>query len=121
MLIAALFTGCGGGAKKISPDEAMKMMESESNYVILDVRTEPEYNRRHIANAQLHPIGELRQGVMPTAIVSDKNQLVFVYCWAGRRAEEAANILAENGYTNVYDIGGLATWKGETIEGEADD
>ena len=121
MLIAALFAGCGGGAKTISQEEAMQMMQSETDYVILDVRTEPEYERKHIANAKVFPVGELRNGVMPTELVRDKNQIVFVYCWAGRRAEDAANILAENGYTNVYNIGGLVSWKGETIEGEADE
>ena len=82
--------------KKISQEEAMQMMQSETDYVILDVRTEPEYEKKHIANAKVFPVGELRNGVMPTELVRDKNQIVFVYCWAGRRAEEASNILAKD-------------------------
>ena len=117
ILIVVLFAGCGNSAKTISQEEAMKMMQSETNYVILDVRTEPEYDKKHIMSAKLFPIEKIRQGVMPTELVTDKNQIVFVYCWAGRRAEEASNILAENGYINVYNIGGLANWTG-SVAGE---
>ena len=117
ILLAVFFAGCGGGVKTISQEEAMQMMQSETDYVILDVRTEPEYEKKHIANAKFFPVGELRNGVMPTELVHDKAQIVFVYCWAGRRAEEASNILAENGYINVYNIGGLASWSG-SVAGE---
>ncbi len=120
ILIVVLFAGCGNSAKTISQEEAMQMMQSETDYVILDVRTEPEYEKKHIANAKVFPVGELRNGVMPTELVRDKNQIVFVYCWAGRRAEEASNILAENGYINVYNIGGLASWTGSVVGEEVE-
>ena len=121
ILIAAICTGCGSPSyRNISQEDAVQMMQSETDYVILDVRTEPEYDKKHIMSAKLFPIEKIRQGVMPTELVTDKNQIVFVYCWAGRRAEEASNILAENGYINVYNIGGLANWTGSVVGEEVE-
>ena len=114
---AAIFSGCGvsNAPKHLSTDEAVKFMAAEKNYLLVDVRTSKEYEKRHIPNAILVPIEELREGKF--GALPDKNRALLIYCWTGRRAEDAAEILVKNGYTRVYEIGGLVDWTGDT-EGE---
>ena len=112
--IAMLCTGCGNSYTHISQEEAMQMMKTEQNYLIVDVRTKEEYNKKHIPGAVLVPIADIRDGKLDS--LPDKNQKLFVYCWTGRRAEDASELLSSRGYQNVYEIGGLVDWTGE-IEG----
>ena len=111
---AAILTGCGGSSepKHLTADEAIKFMAAEKNFLIVDVRTQEEYDKKHIPNAILVPIDDLRAGKF--AALSDKNKTLLVYCWTGRRAEDAAKILVDNGYKNVYEFGGLVDWTGAT-------
>ena len=116
-ILMMTFSGCGGTAasyKHLSADEAIKIMQTEKNILILDVRTREEYDKKHIPNAVLLPIEELRKGNFEP--LKDKNQKILIYCWTGRRAEDSAQILADNGYKNVYEFGGLVDWTGE-VEG----
>lgn len=116
VFVAAIFTGCDGGNSysHLTIDEALKFMATEKNFLIVDVRTYEEYEKKHIPNAKLVPIDQLKAGRFDA--LPDKNQMLLVYCWTGRRAEDAAKILANNGYKNVYEFGGLVDWTGE-IEG----
>ena len=91
----------------ISQDTAKEMMKEEKDYVILDVRTKEEYYDNHIDNAINIPLDEIEK----STVLKDKEQTIFVYCQSGRRSKEASEKLANLGYTNVYDIGGLNTWK----------
>lgn len=113
---ASLFAGCGSEYKHLSQKEALEIMRSEKDYVILDVRRQDEYDKKHIKGAMLLPIEELKRGNF-AAKLPNKDQTILVYCWTGRRAEDSAAILSNAGYTNVYDFGGLVDWTGET-EGE---
>ena len=100
--IAILLTGCsnqseGGSYMEISVNEAIEMMETEKDYIILDVRTIQEYKEGHIPNAICVPnetIGENAMEELP-----DKEQVIFVYCRSGNRSKQAATKLAEQGYT----------------------
>ena len=116
IFIAAICTGCGvmDGPKHLSTDEAIKFMATEKNYLIVDVRTPEEYEKRHIPNAILLPIEEIRAGKLDA--LPDKNQTLLIYCWTGRRAETAAEILSKRGYTKIFEIGGLVNWTGD-VEG----
>ena len=105
--------GFGNRPTQLHIDEAMKMMESTPNAILLDVREQEEYDKKHLKGAVLLPLNDLKTADLST-ILPDKNQPIFVYCWAGRRAEYAANDLAKLGYTKVYEIGGLLDWKGPT-------
>ena len=117
---AALFmAGCGysrAAYKQISQDEAVQMMEEESGYIIVDVRRPDEFNEGHISGAINIPNEEIA-GSMPPAL-PDKNQLLFIYCRSGNRSKEAAQKLADMGYTNVYEFGGINTWEGEIVTSE---
>ena len=118
VILAVIFSDYGDSADKfkhIDKDEAMKIVATEKNIVILDVRTQEEYDRKHIKNAVLLPIEEIRKGNFSEKL-PDKNQKILVYCRTGRRSEDSAKILSENGYRNICDIGGLKDWEGE-VEG----
>lgn len=95
--------------RKISPEEAKDLMV-EGN-IILDVRTEAEYDSGHIPNAILLPVDEIEAGNLE--LISDKNQVILVYCRSGNRSSIASRALIEEGYTNVYDFGGIIDWKYE--------
>lgn len=109
---AILMAGCGTNAPKhLSQDEAQKIIASNPNALIVDVRTQEEYEKKHIPNALLVPIDDLKAGDFSK--LPDKDATILTYCWTGRRAEDAATLLVDKGYKNVSDIGGLIDWTGE--------
>ena len=73
--------------------------------LIIDVRTDNEWNNGYIENAKHIPISELKKRL--NEIRAFKDQPVFTYCAAGKRAERAKNLLIENGFTNVTNLGGI--------------
>lgn len=103
---------------QISMEEAVAMMATEENYIILDVRTTEEFAEKHIPNAINIPnetIGSEELEVLP-----DKNELILVYCRSGNRSKQASEKLAALGYTNIYEFGGINDWTGELeIYGES--
>ena len=108
------------GYRQINQTTAQKMMEENEGYIILDVRTEEEYNDGHIPDAVLLPnesIGETDD----IELLPDKDQLIFVYCRSGRRSKEASKKLADLGYTNVYEFGGIIDWAGPTVKEKTSD
>ena len=114
MAAAFLLIACGGpGYKQISQDEAMKIMEEESGFLIVDVRRPDEFAEGHIEGA----INVPNEGItdkMPEEL-PDKDQLLLIYCRTGRRSKEASEKLAKIGYTNVYEFGGINTWTGTIV------
>ena len=113
-LVTTLFTGCAQGYRNISHDEAQKIISTEKDFILLDVRTPQEYEKKHIPNAVLLPIDEIKKGNV--AVLPDKNQKILIYCWTGRRAEDSAAMLVKMGYKNVLNFGGLVDWTG-AVEG----
>lgn len=100
--------------RQVTQDEAAALMKSESGYIILDVRTEEEFAGGHIPNAVCIPYDTITDADIPQ--LPDKNRLILVYCRSGRRSKIAAQQLAENGYTNVVEFGGVNTWQGELVK-----
>ena len=88
-------------------------MDKKSGYVILDVRTEEEFNAGHIENAVLIPDYEITEKA--EAMLKDKNQLILVYCRSGNRSKKAASALAAMGYKNVKEFGGIIEWPYGTV------
>ena len=99
--------------RQISMDEAVTMMEEESGYIILDVRTPEEYRERHIPNAINIPNETI--GSEDIQELPDRAQLILVYCRSGNRSKQASGKLAELGYTNIVEIGGINDWTGDTV------
>ncbi len=117
-VISIICTGCSESYNHLSMQEAVQMMKTESDYLIVDVRTREEYDKKHISNAILVPIADIREGKLDA--LPDKDQLLLLYCRTGRRAEDAAILLAKRGYSKVYEFGGILNWEGE-VEGYGDD
>ena len=99
--------------EQITPAEAKSLMDSESGYIILDVRTPEEFAEGHIEGAILIPDYEI--GEKAEKILTDKDQLILVYCRSGRRSKNAANELATLGYTNIKEFGGIIDWEYGTV------
>ncbi len=100
--------------EQISGEEAKHLMDTEKDYIIIDARTEEEFNEGHIEGAILIPeyeIGERAEKELP-----DKDQLILVYCRSGRRSKIAAEALVDLGYTNVKEFGGIIDWQYEIVK-----
>ena len=116
MLVMLLFAGCSqakGNPQEasfvnITAEKAKQLMDTEENYIILDVRTQEEYDQGHIPGATLIP--DNRIDADAEKILTDKNQLILVYCRSGRRSKLAAERLVQLGYTNIKEFGGILDW-----------
>ena len=102
--------------EQISAEKAKELMDTEKDYIILDVRTQEEFSQSHIEGALLIPDYEVAQKA--GELLTDKNQLILVYCRSGRRSKLAAEELVKLGYTNVKEFGGIIDWPYETVSEE---
>lgn len=111
-LCLLLLTGCGqqtdAAYRQISQEEAKEMMDA-GDAVVLDVREQSEYDEGHIPGAVLLPVGSIDEDTA-AAVIPEKSATVLVYCRSGNRSKTAAAALAELGYTDVYEFGGINTW-----------
>lgn len=117
LFVFLLLAGCGGGEKEtsyrqISQEEAKEMMDTQE-VIILDVREQDEYDSGHIPDAVLLPVGTIDEDTA-AAVIPEKDSTVLVYCRSGNRSKTASSALAELGYTNIYEFGGIKTWPYET-------
>lgn len=97
--------------KHVSMNDIVQIMDENENYIILDVRTQAEYNQGHIPNAICIPNETIDENVVNK--LPDKNQMILVYCRSGNRSRQAAEKLKKLGYTNLIEFGGIIDWKGE--------
>jgi len=117
ILLAALLclTGCSAEEKmtyrQISQEEAKQMMVRDDGHIIVDVRRQDEYDTGHIPGTILIPNESI--GTEQPEQLPDKDQIILIYCRSGRRSKEAAQKLADMGYTNIYEFGGIIDWTGE--------
>ena len=98
----------------ITQEEAKKMMDSGQDVIIMDVRTQAEYDEGHIPGALLLPNESI--GTQEIEDLPDKEQTILVYCRSGNRSKQAAQKLAELGYTNIYEFSGIITWPYEIVK-----
>ena len=125
VLAALLLTACGQNREETKPSEAIpntqeavymnitaqeakEIMDREEGYVILDTRAQEEYDEGHIPGAILIPHDEILQKA--ESLLTDKDQLILVYCRSGRRRKLAAEDLQKLGYTNIKEFGGIIDW-----------
>ena len=121
LLLLVSFTACANKEKhmkntyqQISAEEAKQIMDTETDYIIIDARTTEEFAEGHIENAILIPeyeIAERAEKEFP-----DKDALILVYCRSGRRSKIASEELVKLGYTNVKEFGGIIDWPYETVK-----
>ncbi|MGI5986388.1 MAG: rhodanese-like domain-containing protein [Clostridiales bacterium] len=119
--LCLMLAGCGGEKQmetnsytKITAAEAKAMMDEQKDCVILDVRTQAEYDEGHIEEAVLIPDTEINDRA--ESELPDKETVILLYCRSGRRSKLAAQALADMGYTNVYEFGGIIDWPYEVVQ-----
>ena len=116
LLAVMMLTACGQDKENdqgavyvnITAEEAKQIMDSEEDYIILDVRTQDEYDQGHIPGAIVISHEEIAEKA--EKVLTDKDQLILVYCRSGRRSKIAAEALVELGYTNIKEFGGIIDW-----------
>ena len=116
LLAVMLLTACGQDKENdqgalyvnITAEEAKQIMDSEEGYIILDMRTQEEYDEGHIPGAIVISHEEIAEKAKE--VLTDKDQLILVYCRSGRRSKIAAEALVELGYTNIKEFGGIIDW-----------
>ena len=116
LLAVMLLTACGQDKENdqgaaylnITAEEAKQIMDTEEGYIILDVRTQEEYDQGHIPGAIVISHEEIKEKA--EEVLPDKDQLILVYCRSGRRSKIAAEALAALGYTNIKEFGGIIDW-----------
>ena len=121
MLVMLLFAGCSqakGNPQEasfvnITAEKAKQLMDTEENYIILDVRTHEEFAAGHIPGAIVVPNETI--GTEEIAQLPDKDQLIMVYCRSGNRSKQASDKLVKLGYTNIVEFGGIIDWPGEIV------
>ena len=94
--------------QQVDAETAKEIMDTEDDYVILDARTQAEYDEGHIPGAILIPhdtVATAAEDALP-----DKGQLILVYCRSGNRSKQASQALVDLGYTNVVEFGGINSW-----------
>lgn len=95
--------------EKIDFEKAKELMDTLSNYILLDVREEEEYITGHAIDALLFPVDEI-DADSAKMLLPDKEMPLLIYCRSGRRSDEAAHKLEDMGYKCLYDVGSLIGW-----------
>ena len=95
----------------VSMNDIEKIMNENENYIILDVRTIEEYNDGHIPSAICIPNETIDENVVNK--LSNKEQLILIYCRSGNRSKQATKKLKDLGYLNLIEFGGIIDWPGE--------
>jgi len=104
ILLVLILCGCNNKSElfkyqKVNNEEMIALM-NENKYIIIDVRTNEEFDLKHIKGAINIPYDELASSVLP------QTEILFVYCASGRRSEIASNTLIDLGY-KTYDLGSI--------------
>lgn len=97
-------------------DDLAARMKASSDYVLIDVRKPMEFKSGHIRGAKNIPFDDVSNS-MPKPC-SDKDKPIYLYCLSGDRAIAAGQYLIKNGYTRVYNCGGIDDWNGKLIKGK---
>ena len=122
MIFIFILTGCGNtdsvqnteqksGYKQVSMEEGLELMEADSDYILLDVRRDDEFEEGHIPGAISIPNESI--GTEEIAELPDKSQAIYVYCRSGNRSKQASQKLVDLGYTDVIEFGGIIDYSGE--------
>lgn len=135
--LAAMLAACGGAPssssasppasasavekaeyRTLTAQEAKARMDSGDSIVVLDVRTQAEFEENHIEGAVLIPNETIISE--PPAELPDKDAEILIYCRSGNRSRQAAEKLIGMGYSNVYDFGGINSWPYDAVSGKAE-
>ena len=99
----------------LSMKDAQAELARDASITLLDVRTKDEHRNGHIKGSIHVPLDRLPVSI--TQKVPNKQARLFVYCLSGSRSNQACSWLVKNGYENVTNIGGIASWPGVIVRG----
>lgn len=103
--------------KVLTPQQAKLRIEQNAAIIILDVRTQEEFDAGHIPGAVLLPVDLIEAKSAEVAkVLPDKDAEILVYCRSGKRAHRASQALADMGYINIEHIGGIMDWPYEVVK-----
>lgn len=122
VLVTPVLGGCGGSSPavvqenglpapgKIQPmDYQNNFVQKKTEHLLIDVRTPEEFATGIIAGAINIPVDQIAQRLSEIP----KDEPVVLYCRSGNRSNQAAQILQGEGYTQIYDLGGIGQWQSE--------
>ena len=109
-----MFMQNGSANQKMSYEELQNKLNAKENFVLLDVRTQEEFDAGHIPTAILLPYDEIN--LKAATVLPDKEKEFVLYCRSGRRSAIAKKALVELGYKDVKDFGGISRWQGELVK-----
>jgi rhodanese-related sulfurtransferase len=109
-----MFMQNGNANQTMKYEELQNKLNAQENFVLLDVRTQEEFDAGHIASAILLPYDEI--ALKAATVLPDKEKEIVLYCRSGRRSAIAKKALVELGYKDVEDFGGINRWKGELVK-----
>lgn len=95
-------------SNRLNQAEAYQMLKADSSIIVIDVRTPSEFRDGKIAKSINVPLDQLETLIVKK--VPDKSKKMFVICYSGSRSAAAMRILKQMGYTDIHDIGGIASW-----------
>ena len=107
-----LLVGCSNTNEDnglVSYMEAKEMIINDGA-VLIDVRTEAEYNEKHISGALLLTLDTIDEDTA-ISVIENKDTPVILYCQSGNRSSQALSKLEALGYTKVYDLGSINNWE----------
>lgn len=107
-------SGTSSHIKRLAPQEAKNNLEKDKNIILLDVREASEYKTGHIKGAKNLSVSIIAQAI--SNIAQDKDATIYVYCLSGGRSARACQVLAQMGYTKIYDLGGISSWPYEIVK-----
>jgi rhodanese-related sulfurtransferase len=122
VVVLLMVTSCVSSPKKqtqmneLAPDAWAELQEQTSESVILDVRTEEEFESGYIKGALNM---DIRGGADFLASIEslDKSKSYFVYCRSGARSGQACQLMSQMGFNAVYNLeGGVLAWEGDLEE-----
>ena len=91
------------GYENIDGKQTEKLLNSDKDVLIIDVRSEYEYEKGHLLNAINLPYDDDFKSEL-NEIIDYKDKIVLVYCRSGNRSEKAAVKLVDNGFKNVKNV-----------------
>jgi len=90
--------------ENITKEEMKEILRTNSNAILLDVRSHQEYKEGHLERSINIPVYDLQKEVLSK--IKNKEDIIIVYCSAGIRSKKAVQILRKMGYINLYNIEG---------------
>ena len=122
LLVVLLFTGCmylrskQNGMSNLSQNEWAQALTEQPEAVVLDVRTEEEFESGYIPNAKNIDL-RMGPGFIDEINNLDKSKSYYVYCRSGARSAQAVQLMLDLGFNETYNLlGGILDWEGEVIE-----